>query len=120
MRYCRPCKKLSDGNPTFCPHCRRSFNVKRCPAGHENPRGSRFCKTCGSPDLSTPQPRRPVRAVLVGSLFFLILLLVTLAYIIYFIRTLMNNPSGLLTLMNYGVGLAVLWFLYITISSAYR
>lgn len=41
----------------FCSYCARSFDVRICNRGHENPRGAAFCTECGSADLSTPAPK---------------------------------------------------------------
>ena len=56
MKRCTACFRYSLGQPTFCTHCGRSFNVKICSRGHVNPRGVQFCAECGSGELSTPAP----------------------------------------------------------------
>jgi hypothetical protein len=120
MRYCRSCHRLSGRMAQFCRHCGKSFNMKRCPAGHLNPRGTAFCATCGSTDLSQPQPHVSMGGVFLEFFFFLLLLLGTLAYLGIFLRALANNPSGLLPLMLVGVGIGLGWLLYVTIHSAWR
>jgi hypothetical protein len=120
MRYCRFCRKLSAGDPRFCIHCRASFNVKRCPAGHLNPRGSRFCETCGSPDLSRPQPRAGKLALLLSIVLFALLTLGTLAFAGMFARQLIRDPSALLPLMLAGVGIGFLWLLFAAVHSTWR
>jgi hypothetical protein len=56
MTRCANCFRYSLGQPTFCNHCGRSFDVRICTRGHVNPRGAQFCAECGSGDLSTPAP----------------------------------------------------------------
>lgn len=56
MRRCTYCFRFHPGDPVFCSHCGRSFNVRICSRGHRNPRGVTFCSECGSPDLSTAAP----------------------------------------------------------------
>lgn len=56
MRRCTYCFRFHPGDPVFCSHCGRSFNVRICSRGHRNPRGVTFCSECGSVDLSTPAP----------------------------------------------------------------
>lgn len=120
MRYCRFCHRLSHRAAQFCRHCGKSFNVKRCPSGHLNPRGSTFCSACGSTDLSEPQPHVSIGGMIVESVFFLLLLAGTLGYLVIFLRRLIENPFALLPLMLMGLGIAILWLLYVTIHSAWR
>ena len=56
MRRCTACFRFHPGEPTFCTYCGRSFNVRICSRGHQNPRGVQYCAECGSTDLSTPAP----------------------------------------------------------------
>jgi hypothetical protein len=56
MKRCANCFRYSLGQPPFCTHCGRSFDVRICARGHGNPRGAQFCAECGSGDLSTPAP----------------------------------------------------------------
>jgi len=37
MKYCYQCGKLTNGDPAFCNHCGRSYDVKLCPRMHQNP-----------------------------------------------------------------------------------
>ncbi len=59
MKRCTHCFRYSVGDPTYCNHCGRSFNVRICARGHINARGATFCAECGSGDLSTPAPPAP-------------------------------------------------------------
>ncbi len=56
MRRCTACFRFHPGQPTFCSHCGRSFDVRICSRGHRNSRGVQFCAECGSSELSTPAP----------------------------------------------------------------
>lgn len=56
MKRCTACFRYSLGDPLYCNHCGRSYEVRLCPRGHRNPRGAAFCAECGSGDLSTPGP----------------------------------------------------------------
>jgi hypothetical protein len=60
MKDCYQCGKLTAGEPLYCNHCGRSYDVKLCPRHHQNPRGAEGCSQCGSRELSTPQPKLPM------------------------------------------------------------
>src|SRR5438552_4701604 len=57
VKFCFHCGRHTVGEPLFCNFCGRSYDVKFCPKLHANLRGTRVCSRCGSPELSTPQPR---------------------------------------------------------------
>ena len=61
MKYCYECGWTTAGEPLFCNYCGRSYDVKLCPKLHVNPRLAEACSQCGTRDLSTPQPKVPVR-----------------------------------------------------------
>jgi len=52
MRYCPYCRRFNEGNPQICHFCGRTWYIKLCPRGHENPFNAQYCGTCGSADLS--------------------------------------------------------------------
>jgi len=52
MRFCPHCRRLNPGRPVICHYCGRTWQVRLCPRGHENPPDSQFCGICGSADLS--------------------------------------------------------------------
>lgn len=114
MRYCRKCHRLASGNPSFCLHCGRSYNAKRCPAGHVNPRGALACGSCGSTDLSEPQPRRGTGAALLLLLLVAAFVMSWSVYIVIFMRALFTTPDPLLPLMLIGLGLGFLWVLFVS------
>src|SRR5580700_8399856 len=68
MKYCYQCGHITAGEPLYCNHCGRSYDVKLCPRHHQNPRGAEVCSQCGSRELSTPQPKIPMSWRLVALL----------------------------------------------------
>jgi hypothetical protein len=57
----RGCGHTTGGEPRFCNFCGRSYDMKLCPKLHVNPRLAEACSQCGTRDLSTPQPKVPLR-----------------------------------------------------------
>ena len=108
MRYCPYCRRINEGNPQICHFCGRTWYIKLCPRGHENPFNAQYCGTCGSADLSDTAGSRSVILVVIKLIisatigFFLLSLvaalfqptsiryflsLVIVSYILYFILT---------------------------------
>lgn len=56
MRWCPSCRRISPGQPERCHYCGRTWNLRLCPSGHENPPDSQYCGLCGSARLSEPAP----------------------------------------------------------------
>lgn len=59
MRYCPNCHRWNTGRPQFCCYCGRTWYIRLCPRGHDNPPDTQYCGTCGSADLTDtagPQP----------------------------------------------------------------
>jgi hypothetical protein len=52
MRFCPHCHRLNPGHPRICHYCGRTWYVRLCPRGHENPYNAQYCGTCGSADLT--------------------------------------------------------------------
>ena len=73
MKYCPYCKRVNLGNPKFCNYCGRTWYLRLCPKGHENPVDAQFCRLCGSPDLSTPSGRKPAWKWLLRCLVWIVL-----------------------------------------------
>ncbi len=65
-KYCYGCNRTTIGEPLYCNFCGRTYDVKVCPRKHLNPRYAGACSQCGSKDLSTPQPKIPWWAPIVG------------------------------------------------------
>lgn len=108
MRYCPYCRRFNEGNPQICHFCGRTWYIKLCPRGHENPFNAQYCGTCGSADLSDTAGSRSVILFVIKLIisatigFFLLSLvaalfqptsiryflsLVIVSYILYFILT---------------------------------
>lgn len=60
MRYCPYCRRINEGKPQICNFCGRTWYIKLCPRGHENPFNAQYCGTCGSADLSDTAGSRSV------------------------------------------------------------
>src|SRR5260221_52441 len=119
MRVCYHCGRLTAGPAIFCNHCGRSYSVKFCPRLHSNPRSSEACAQCGSRELSTPQERLPLwfkpASFLAGVIPGLVLLLISLAYLGYFLIHLVADPGNLLIRTLYGLALALRWLFWVQI-----
>ncbi len=124
MRYCHTCQKITNGEPSYCNYCGRSYDVKLCGRGHINIRAAEVCSTCGSRELSIPQsrPSLKMRIFQFFALFvpFVALLLGTLLYMAVFLKTLFESPSQLLPMMLLGLALGLLWLSWIQLSSWLR
>ena len=112
MKYCYQCGKLSPGDPAYCDHCGRSYDVRLCSRGHQNRRGAEVCSQCGSRELSTPQPRIPMAWRLAALLIRLgtgvLLVYVSLALLV----TLIETPQFQRFLVATGLLLGGLWWCY--------
>ena len=77
MRYCPHCHRLNPGHPVICHYCGRTWYVRLCPRGHENPPYSLHCGTCGAVDLSETAGHRSWRLyclkILIAAFFCVIL-----------------------------------------------
>lgn len=80
MRFCPHCHRLNPGRPVICHYCGRTWQVRLCPRGHENPPDSQFCGICGSADLSETAGPVPfwIWLIRIGSLIIFILLISSL------------------------------------------
>jgi ribosomal protein L40E len=103
---------MTDGEPLFCNHCGRSYDVKLCPRLHPNPRGAEVCSKCGSRELSIPQPMIPMSwrllALLVRLGLGLLLFYATLSLVIVLIRT----PEVRRALIGLGMLLGSFWWVW--------
>lgn len=112
MKYCYQCGHITQGDPAYCNHCGRTYDVKLCPRGHQNPRGAEVCSQCGSRELSTPQPKIPMTwrllAILIRLSAGLLLAYVSLAVLIALLRT----PQVQQFLVLAGLFLGGMWWCY--------
>lgn len=66
MKYCHGCRQWNLGQPPYCRFCGRTWNVRLCQSGHENPTSAMFCGICGSARLTEPAPRLPLLLRVLG------------------------------------------------------
>ena len=80
MRFCPHCRRLNPGKPVICHYCSRTWHVRLCPRGHENPPDSQFCGICGSADLSETAGPVPfwIWLIRIGSLIIFIVFIASL------------------------------------------
>jgi len=116
MRYCYECGRVTWGEPLFCNHCGRSYDVKLCPRLHANSRIAKVCRKCGSRELSNPQPKVPFLwkafAYLVRMLLGGLLLWLSLFAAISVIEELLKRPQVQAGMICLGLLLLGLWFLW--------
>jgi RNA polymerase subunit RPABC4/transcription elongation factor Spt4 len=120
MKYCFNCNRLTPGTPLFCNSCGRSFDVKLCPRRHVNPRTAEACSQCGSRDLSTPQPRRPVWAsplgfvlsIIPGAFLVVASVVVTIA--------ILERPDAIVALFFLMIPFGILWWMWSQIPAWFR
>jgi hypothetical protein len=64
----------------ICHYCGRTWHVRLCPRGHENPPDSQFCGICGSADLTETAGPVPfwIWLIRIGSLIIFILFIASL------------------------------------------
>lgn len=114
MKYCFNCNHVTPGEPLFCNHCGRSYNVKLCPRRHVNARTAEACSQCGSRDLSTPQPRVPwwvpFAEAAVSWIPGLILSVVSITAAVGVIHAVIQNPQLLYALILLSIALGILWW----------
>jgi len=116
MRYCYSCNRLTTGEPVFCSVCGKTYDVKLCPRLHVNTRYSEVCSQCGSRDLSTPQPKVPfwgrVLAFLVTFTLGAALSILSLLFVLVFLREVFSNSNALNMMFGIGILLALLWWMW--------
>jgi hypothetical protein len=112
MNYCYNCGHITPGEPAFCNHCGRSYDVKLCPRLHPNPRSAEVCSKCGSRELSTPQPKVPAMwkllAILVRLGLGLLLFYFSLAFLVALAKTTQVREAAVCI----GLLLLGLWFVW--------
>ena len=112
MNYCYNCGHITAGEPMFCNHCGRSYDVKLCPRLHPNPRSAEVCSKCGSRELSTPQPKVPAMWKLLAILVRLGLGLLLLYISISFLMALAQTAQIQQAAVCIGLSLVGLWLLW--------
>ena len=107
MRYCPYCRRLNPGQPLFCRFCGRTWHVRLCPRGHENPISAQYCGSCGSADLTEPAGRRRLGPYLVKALILVMLL--AFLHGIGRLFLLSFTPETLAMLMRFTVIATLFW-----------
>jgi len=124
MRLCNQCHRLTAGEPLFCIHCGRTYDLKLCSSRHPNPRNAEVCGQCGSRDLSTPQPRSPFWLAPVASVLSLlpgvVLWLLTVIFFFGLLQGLISDPQLQSQFLGVGLMLGLLWFVYLQLPSFLR
>ncbi len=124
MKYCYQCGHVTAGKPLFCNSCGKSYNVKLCPRSHANPRSAEVCSTCGSRDLSTPQPRVPFWVPVLECLLSLLpgalLALLSVLAIAAFFYELFDRPAMLTSAVCLLIALGILWWMWAQIPLWFR
>lgn len=112
MKYCNKCGKMTAGEPMYCGACGCTYDVKLCPRQHVNPRGAEVCSTCGSRELSTPQPKIPIVLQFLALMARLVLGLLLFYATLSLITALVRSPQVQHLFVACGGLLAVLWLLW--------
>ena len=121
MRLCFSCNRITTGDPLFCNHCGRSYDLKLCNRLHPNSRRAEVCSQCGSRELSIPQPQAPwyLRGLLwlATPLPGILLWLGTVAFFFAFLRVLVTDQRLLGPMMALGLIIGILWLIYVNLPS---
>ena len=124
MRYCFNCNHMTPGEPLFCNSCGRSYDVKLCPRRHVNPRTAEACSQCGSRDLSTPQPRRPGWAPILGFLLTAVpgifLSTATIVIALAAVIGILERPDIIVMLAFLMIPFGIVWWMWSQIPSWFR
>lgn len=112
MRFCYQCGKITSGEPLFCASCGQSYDLRVCHRLHPNPRHAKFCSQCGSHDLSTPQPKVPIRWRIFGFLLRLSLGILLSCFTLLLLLAFLSDPQIQGGLIGLGLLLLVLWSLW--------
>src|SRR5450432_3574980 len=124
MKYCYHCGHMTAAEPVFCNRCGRSYDVKLCSRLHPNPRSAELCSQCGSRDLSTPQPRRPIRwklfEVLVRAILLVFLVGCSILIAMEFLDAVRESAQVQAGLVAIGILLSSLWWAWSKLPQWFR
>lgn len=116
MKYCYHCNHMTPGEPLFCNHCGRSYDLKLCPRHHENPRTAEVCSQCGSREFSTPQPKMPFRTRVLVVLAMLalgaVLLFASLLFMLEVLKAALSNAQVQGAAAALAILIALLWWMW--------
>ena len=109
MRFCPHCRRLNPGRPVICHYCSRTWHVRLCPRGHENPPDSQFCGICGSADLSETAGPVPlwIWLIRIGSLIIFILFIASLNLPEFHLTDQISAQVIAITMLLVGINIAL-------------
>ena len=96
MRYCPHCRRLSPGYPVICNYCGRTWYVRLCPRGHENPSNAQYCGACGSTDLSETAGSKPWTIYFIKILIVIFMCIIIISIGKLFFDSLKDETSAVL------------------------
>lgn len=124
MRYCSNCGRMTPGSARFCNGCGRSYDDKFCPRLHQNGRDALICSTCGSRELTTPQPKTSLFVrYLLPLLHYsagLLLLILSVAFLAVYVSALIVQSELSWQFMVVSLTLGLAWLLYIKAAPVLR
>lgn len=124
MMYCYNCGKFTTGEAFYCNFCGRSYDVKLCPRLHPNPRSAEVCSQCGTRDLSTPQPKIPLRLRVLSFLVFLLggaaAAFLALSFASWLLAEFLAHQDVQRALLSLGFLAVALWFLWTALPMWFR
>ena len=116
MKFCYQCGRLTAGDPLYCSSCGRTYDVKLCPRHHQNSRSAEACSQCGSRELSTPQPKVPVRwrilAFVTKVVLAVCLVAITLVFIKGMLAQMAFSPELQTGVTVLAILLGLLWWMW--------
>jgi RNA polymerase subunit RPABC4/transcription elongation factor Spt4 len=109
MRFCPHCRRLNPGRPMICHYCGRTWQVRLCPRGHENPSDSQFCGICGSADLSETAGPVPfwIWLIRIASLIIFIVFIASLRLPEFHLTDQINALVIAITILLVGINMAL-------------
>jgi RNA polymerase subunit RPABC4/transcription elongation factor Spt4 len=117
MKYCRSCRRLTIGDPTFCANCGRSYDKRLCPRLHESPISATICSQCGSRELSfshKPASALSIGLSTIGFLLGMVLLAITLFYVVRYLKQFVAQGAPSPLLLATGLALGLAWLLFVS------
>jgi hypothetical protein len=124
MKICYQCGHMTAGEPLFCNHCGRTYDVKLCPRLHSNPRSAEVCSKCGTRDLSMPQPRVSLWwkffEGLVKFLFIVFVICIALAVLAGILQGALQRPGVQCALLALGFLAIALWWMWLRLPDWFR
>jgi hypothetical protein len=115
---------MTAGDPLFCGHCGRTYDLKLCPRLHPNPRHAEVCSQCGSREFSTPHPKVSLwwRLLewLARALFGFFLVILSCLAAVAVLEGVLTSPQLQGGLVGIAILLGVLWWLWSELPEWFR